>query len=77
LDVLLLALLGSAAQQQNQVFAVFAKVDAVAGAKIELGYSNTPEPTPFTFERFPFDIRITATETFAAAAAFRSLNQSA
>jgi hypothetical protein len=72
LDVLLWALLGSTAQQQNQSFAVFAETDAVAGAKIELVFERSRANT---FHAREVSIRHPYHGIFAAA--FRGLNQSA
>jgi hypothetical protein len=41
LDVRRLALLGTATEQEDQTFAIFTKIDAVAGPKSSL-YSKTP-----------------------------------
>ena len=62
-------MLRSATQKNHNALAMFAKVDPVAGSKIDPAL-KTPDPTPFTFEKFPNPTRYRAVVTFRAAFAF-------
>ena len=53
---------------------VLAEVDAIAESEVD-SVSNTPTPTPFTFEKFPSSNRRTAVMIFAAAMASSAANQ--
>jgi hypothetical protein len=70
---LLLALLGAAAKQNDRAVAILAEIDSVAGTE-SIFRSNTPAPTPFTFERLPAASWYSAAATFAAAGALRPSN---
>jgi hypothetical protein len=76
LDVLMLAFLGTAAGQNDEAVSVLAEINAVAGPKL-MRHSNTPEPTPLTFEKLPCARRVNAVVTLAAACAPGRLNQAA
>jgi hypothetical protein len=76
LDVLVLALLRPAADQDHNPLSVPAEVNAVASPKSIL-YSYTPAPTPLAFEKFPCSMRVRAMVSLAAAVASSDSSQSA
>jgi hypothetical protein len=51
-DIVLLALLGTTAEQDDEMLAVVAEINPVARTEIYL-QSETPEPTPLTFDILP------------------------
>jgi len=73
LNVLVLAFLRPAADQNYNSFAVPAEVNTVAGAEVDLAY--TPAPTLLVFDKFPCSMRVSAMVTLAAAVASSDSSQ--
>ncbi len=75
-NVPVLPLLRPAGEQNHDGVAILAEIDAIPRPEI-IRYSNTPAPTPLTFEKFPSSSRRSAVVTLAAAGASRLRNQAA
>jgi hypothetical protein len=73
-DILLLAFLGAASEQDDKLVTVFAEIDPVAFARVDLQFQNAGA-TPLTFDTLPKDIRVSDVAIFAAACASSSSNQ--
>jgi len=74
LDVLLLAFLGAAAEQNDEAVSVLAEINAVAGPEIDAALEH-PGTDALTFEKLPCVRRVNAVVTLAEACAPRRLNQ--
>jgi len=76
IDVLLLALRGASAKQNDQSVSVLAEIDAVSGTETNPAFKHSGTE-PLTFEKLPWASRVRAMATLAAACAFRRSNQAA
>src|ERR1700690_768594 len=74
-DIFLLSLFAAATQQDDDLNSVSGQIDAPAGAKVDLVFTDAAKPS--TLDRLPCCMRNWAVAILAAASADRSLNQSA
>ncbi|MBV8773235.1 MAG: hypothetical protein JO166_13040 [Deltaproteobacteria bacterium] len=58
IDITLLPLLDTAAEQDNEMVAALAEINPIAGTE-SMRNSNTAEPTPLTFDMFLRDSLVT------------------
>ena len=63
-DVVTLALLAAAGEQDNQRLTILSEVNPIAGSEIHLQFGNTAAE-PCTFERLPRASRVSATVILA------------
>lgn len=74
-NIALLALLGTAAHQDDQMLAILAEINPVGGTKVDAQFEHAGKPTPLTFDILPRESLVTAVATLTAACGFNRSNQ--